>query len=247
MNTRLLNSATLRSWAATGPRLILTPTKSSNITVIDANNNDNAGARRVVQRSWDPARNGDRGWHMGRICHGIGFGRLKSKLKSRSKSTGLEDVVYYSRPRTNKAVGLAIGADVGAAGGIGSRPRGTRRWVWTTTRSYANQAGRPPQQDTPASSEEQRELGQNESEKTQTRSADESGGSTEADVPPHYDSLSLPVSFPGSPGSANAGNAGGGGGGLFNITRSPLFDAALTTVVGLAMGERVLRVLGRMI
>lgn len=47
------------------------------------------------------------------------------------------------------------------------------------------------------------------------------------------DLLTLPVAFPGSPG----GQGGSGGGGLFSITRSPLFDAALTTFIGLGMGE----------
>lgn len=49
----------------------------------------------------------------------------------------------------------------------------------------------------------------------------------------HDENLSLPVSFPGSPG----GSGGSGGGGLFSITRSPLFDAALTTFIGLGIGE----------
>lgn len=54
------------------------------------------------------------------------------------------------------------------------------------------------------------------------------------DDPAYYDELTVPVSFPGAPG----GGAGGpGGAGLFSITRSPLFDAALTTFIGLAMGS----------
>lgn len=54
------------------------------------------------------------------------------------------------------------------------------------------------------------------------------------DDPAYYDELTVPVSFPGAPG----GGAGGpGGAGLFPITRSPLFDAALTTFIGLAMGS----------
>ncbi|KAH8115312.1 hypothetical protein DFH11DRAFT_1588582 [Phellopilus nigrolimitatus] len=48
---------------------------------------------------------------------------------------------------------------------------------------------------------------------------------------PHFENLTLPVVFPGSPG----GSGGSGGGGLFSITRSPLFDAALTTFIGLGM------------
>ncbi|KAL5483176.1 hypothetical protein ACEPAI_8405 [Sanghuangporus weigelae] len=47
----------------------------------------------------------------------------------------------------------------------------------------------------------------------------------------HYENLSLPVSFPGSPG----GQGGAGGGGLFRITSSPMFDAALTTLVGITI------------
>ena len=51
----------------------------------------------------------------------------------------------------------------------------------------------------------------------------------------HSDNLVLPVAFPGSPG----GQGGSGGGGLFSITRSPLFDAALTTFIGLGMGKSI--------
>jgi hypothetical protein len=43
--------------------------------------------------------------------------------------------------------------------------------------------------------------------------------------------LTLPVAFPGSPG----GTGGAGGGGLFQITRNPMFDAALTTIIGLSL------------
>lgn len=56
---------------------------------------------------------------------------------------------------------------------------------------------------------------------------------SETDKDKHYDNLQLPVSFPGSPG----GQGGAGGGGLFRLTKSPLFDAALTTFIGLGMGE----------
>ena len=56
------------------------------------------------------------------------------------------------------------------------------------------------------------------------------------DDPEYYSELTVPVSFPGAPG----GGAGGpGGAGLFSITRSPLFDAALTTFIGLTMGTIV--------
>ncbi|THH04314.1 hypothetical protein EW145_g5615 [Phellinidium pouzarii] len=48
----------------------------------------------------------------------------------------------------------------------------------------------------------------------------------------HNENLTLPLAFPGSPGG---GSGGSGGGGLFPITRSPFFDAALTTLIGLGM------------
>ena len=48
----------------------------------------------------------------------------------------------------------------------------------------------------------------------------------------HSENLTLPVAFPGSPG----GQGGAGGGGLFSITKLPLFDAALTTFIGLGIG-----------
>ena len=57
-------------------------------------------------------------------------------------------------------------------------------------------------------------------------------GQNDADTPSHIDDLTLPVAFPGSPG----GTGGAGGGGLFQITKTPLFDAALTTIIGLGMG-----------
>ena len=47
-----------------------------------------------------------------------------------------------------------------------------------------------------------------------------------------YEMLQLPVSIPGTPG----GQGGTGGGGLFSLTGQPLFDAALTTVIGLGIG-----------
>ena len=53
------------------------------------------------------------------------------------------------------------------------------------------------------------------------------------DTASHVDDLTLPVAFPGSPG----GTGGAGGGGLFRMTRSPMFDAALTTFIGLGIGE----------
>ncbi|KAI5121443.1 hypothetical protein M0805_009552, partial [Coniferiporia weirii] len=46
-----------------------------------------------------------------------------------------------------------------------------------------------------------------------------------------YENLTLPVAYPGSPG----GSGSPGGGGLFPITRTPFFDAALTTFIGLGM------------
>ncbi|PAV24222.1 hypothetical protein PNOK_0129000 [Pyrrhoderma noxium] len=46
-----------------------------------------------------------------------------------------------------------------------------------------------------------------------------------------YEMLQLPVSIPGTPG----GQGGTGGGGLFSLTGQPLFDAALTTVIGLGI------------
>lgn len=62
---------------------------------------------------------------------------------------------------------------------------------------------------------------------------DEAQHELEAEKDRHYENLQLPVSFPGSPG----GQGGAGGGGLFRLTKSPLFDAALTTFIGLGMGE----------
>ena len=53
-----------------------------------------------------------------------------------------------------------------------------------------------------------------------------------ADVDKHYENLSLPVSLPGLP-----GGQGGTGGGLFRITSSPMFDAALTSLVGISISE----------
>lgn len=69
--------------------------------------------------------------------------------------------------------------------------------------------------------------------KTDGRKEDSTLHESEADKDKHYDNLQLPVSFPGSPG----GQGGAGGGGLFRLTKSPLFDAALTTFIGLGMGE----------
>ena len=48
--------------------------------------------------------------------------------------------------------------------------------------------------------------------------------------------VALNIPFSAAGGSGGPVNAGLGGGGIFRFTKSPMFDAALTTIVGLGMG-----------
>jgi hypothetical protein len=48
--------------------------------------------------------------------------------------------------------------------------------------------------------------------------------------------VALNIPFNAAGGSGGPVNAGLGGGGIFKFTKSPMFDAALTTIVGLGMG-----------
>lgn len=122
----------------------------------------------------------------------------------------------------------------------GSKPYGERHVRWPApacTRPHTSQANTGPG---PSSSQNAKLKGRpvpaalhDPLRNRQPRIAAVKKEGTEDD-PAYYQELTVPVSFPGAPG----GGAGGpGGAGLFSITRSPLFDAALTTFIGLTMGS----------
>lgn len=91
-----------------------------------------------------------------------------------------------------------------------------------TTRRISSQAsGRPPSKSSSKSSEASK------------GGASSSAENAKGEETSHYDDLTLPIAFPGS----SSGSGGAEGSGLFPFSRSAFVDAALTTIIGLGMGE----------